>query len=106
MPILRQNNIWCSSLGGGKEFFEVPAETGEDIAKTGGYSVSPKMGMHSTFRILPMSSFLGQYTWPLHDNQHNKLRASTLLEVRRSNTSPVASGIAEKFEGVLSPTNH
>lgn len=30
----------------------------------------------------------------------------TFLKLRRTNTSPMAPGIAEKLEGVLSPTNH
>jgi hypothetical protein len=37
------------------------------MAKTGGYFISPIMGVHSTFRNLPMSSCFGQYTWSSYD---------------------------------------
>lgn len=43
-----------------KKIQNVPGETGEDIAKIEGYSISPNTGLHSTFKILPISSCLGQ----------------------------------------------
>lgn len=43
-----------------KKKLTIPGETGEDIEKIVGYSVSPSFGVHSTFKILPMSSCFGQ----------------------------------------------
>lgn len=85
----------------------IPGETGEDIAKMVGYSVSPKTGEHWTFKILQMSSRFGQYTWQHNNFQYGIYRNS---EVQKQNlacvTSSVASGIAIKFASAFSPINH
>lgn len=38
----------------------LPRETREEMANIGGYSISPKVRVHSTFRTFPMSSCFGQ----------------------------------------------
>ena len=43
-----------------KQGKSIPGETGEDMTKIEGYLVSPSRGVHSTFKILFMSSCFGQ----------------------------------------------
>lgn len=114
----RSRTRWISKFyiySNEKGWENLPGETDEDIAKIGGYSISPNIGVHSTFKILPISSCLGQYTYYQHvisllldsKNNHFELKSlNTLIIMKVSVTSPVASGMLVKLEGVLSPTNH